>query len=121
MHAVCETHAFRRDAEDVGMSEDEVFDLITFLSENPTAGDPIAGTNGCRKLRRAGRGKGKSGGYRTITFYSGESCPVYLITVFGKGEKANLTKGERNSLAKIAKAIVDENSKKVATVAAKRA
>jgi len=121
MHAVCETHAFRGAARDAGLSEDDVFDLITYLSENPSAGDPISGTNGCRKLRVAGRGKGKSGGYRTITFYSGDSCPVYLLTVFGKGEKANLNKGERNSLAKLAKAIVDENSKKVATVATRRA
>jgi hypothetical protein len=40
-------------------------------------------------LRVAGRGKGKSGGYRAITFYSGTALPVFLITVFGKGEKAN--------------------------------
>jgi hypothetical protein len=48
-------------------------------------------------------GAGKSGGYRTITFYSGEICPVYLLTVFGKGEKSNLSKSERNALAKLAR------------------
>ena len=121
MQAVCETHAFRRAADQVGMSEDEVADLVTYLAFNPTAGDAVSGTGGCRKLRWQGRGKGKSGGYRTITFYSGEMCPVYLLTVFGKGEKANLSKGERNALAKIAKAIADESKRKVATVAAQRA
>jgi hypothetical protein len=55
------------------------------------AGDEIPGTGGCRKLRVAGRGKGKSCGYRTITFYSGESMPVFLLTVFSKGERSDLS------------------------------
>jgi hypothetical protein len=121
MHAVCETNAFRRAAAQSGMSEDDITALVNYLAGNPMAGDEIAGAGGCRKVRWAGRGKGKSGGYRTITFYSGEWCPVYLITVFGKGEKTNLTKGERNGLAKIAKALAEESSKKIAKVAAKGA
>ena len=44
------------------MSEDEIDNLIDFLAVNPTAGVEIAGTGGCRKVRLAGRGKGKSGG-----------------------------------------------------------
>lgn len=96
MHPVCETHVFRRAASQSGMSEDEITDLICYLAANPTAGDEVSGTGGCRKVRFGGRGKGKSGGYRTITFYSGEMMPVFLITVFAKGEKANLSKGERN-------------------------
>jgi hypothetical protein len=42
-------------------------------------------------MRVAGRSKGKSGGYRVVWFYSGENFPVFLLTVFGKGEKDNLT------------------------------
>ena len=87
MHSVCETKAFERAAEAAGMTEREVFDLITFLAKNPTAGDIIEGTGGCRKLRWAGKGKGKSGGYRTITFYSGSDIPVHLIALFSKGER----------------------------------
>jgi hypothetical protein len=121
MHAVCETHAFQRAAKESGMSDDEIESLIAHLAANPTAGDVMKETGGCRKLRWAGRGKGKSGGYRTITFYSGEMVPVYLITVFGKGEKANLSKAERNHLAKFASAIIEENSKRVATVAPRTA
>ena len=112
MHGVCQTHAFNRAAAQAGMSEDEVTELVIFLAENPTAGDEIAGTGGCRKLRVAGRGKGKSGGYRTITFFSGEAFPVFLLTVFSKGEKANLSPAERNSLRTITKAIVQEYARK---------
>lgn len=34
-----------------------------------------------------------------ITYYAGDDVPVFLLTVFGKGEKDNLTKAERNALA----------------------
>src|SRR5262245_10862939 len=64
-------------AEEAGMTDDEITDLVDFLAENPTAGSVIRGTGGCRKVRVAGRGRGKSGGYRTITFYSGEDLPVF--------------------------------------------
>jgi hypothetical protein len=38
---------------------------------------------------------------RTITFYSGGELPVFLITAFGKGERSDLSQGERNELRKI--------------------
>ena len=117
MHAVCETHAFRRAAAGSGMAEDEIFALATYLAGNPMAGDPIPGTGGCRKLRWAGRGKGKSGGYRTITFYTGELAPVYLLTVFGKNEKANLSQAESNALRTIARALAQEHSERIAKAA----
>ena len=96
------------------MTEDEVSALINYLAANPDAGDAIPGTGGCRKLRWAGRGKGKSGGYRTITFYTGPWSPVYLLTVFGKGEKANVTRAECNALRAIAKALADETAERIA-------
>lgn len=116
MHTVCETKVFQKAAHEAGMTEGEIADLIDYLAANPTAGDVMQETGGCRKLRIAGRGKGKSGGYRTITFYSGEMMPVFLITVFGKGEKSNLTKGERNALRKLTKLISEEYAKKVTPV-----
>lgn len=120
MHTVSEMKAFRKAAERAGMSESDIADLINFLAENPEAGDEITGTGGCRKVRFSIRGnnKGKSGGVRTITFYTGENLPVFLITVFGKGQKVNLTKAERNALSGITKAIVDEYARRVQPLAA---
>src|ERR1700741_3867401 len=114
MHAVALTHAFVRAAERAGMSEAEINSLVAFLALNPTAREPIVGTGGCRKLRVAGRGKGKSGGYRTITFYSGEDLPVFLLTAFSKGERANVSRSECNQLRALTKAIVIEYRGKVA-------
>jgi hypothetical protein len=48
----------------------------------------------------AGKGRGKSGGYRLITFYR-VGDRVFLLTVFSKGDRANLTQAERNGLKKL--------------------
>jgi len=120
MHAVCETHAFRRAAISAGMNEDEIAALVSYLANNPSAGDVVAGTGGCRKLRWPGRGKGKSGGYRTITFYSGALMPVYLLTVFGKGEKANLSNAECNALRALTRTIAAEHRSTVAAMAKRK-
>ncbi|WP_255696596.1 type II toxin-antitoxin system RelE/ParE family toxin [Aurantimonas sp. HBX-1] len=116
MHSVCLTSAFERAARAAGMTESEINALVDYLAENPAAGEEMKGTGGCRKLRVAGRGKGKSGGYRTITFYSGEAVPVFLITVFSKGERASLTAGERNKLKAMAAVLVDEYKQRVTKV-----
>jgi hypothetical protein len=101
------------------MTDDEVSALVEYLAANPTAGDVIPGTGGCRKLRWAGRGKGKSGGYRTITFYTGALSPVYLLTVFGKGAKANLSKVECNELKAIADTLATESAERIAKARSK--
>jgi hypothetical protein len=116
MHTVCELKTFGRAAKAAGMTEDEVDELLEFLSLNPMAGEEIEGTGGCRKVRVAGRGKGKSGGYRTITFYSGQDVPVFLITVFSKGERSDLSKADRNELAALTKELVSECRKKVVKI-----
>lgn len=121
MHTVAFFSGFAKEAADAGMSDDEVDSLVVFLSENPMAGKEIAGTGGCRKLRVAGRGKGKSGGHRVVTFYTGTNIPVFLVTVFSKGEKSSLSQSERNSLRIITKAIVSQYQSKVATLERKGA
>ncbi|MGH7034905.1 MAG: type II toxin-antitoxin system RelE/ParE family toxin [Stellaceae bacterium] len=61
----------------------------------------MQGTGGARKLRWGARGKGKSGGARVITYYAGADVPVFLMTIFGKDAKANLSKAERNELREV--------------------
>jgi len=39
----------------------------------------------------------ESGGIRVITFFSGPPVPVFVLTVFGKGEKINLSKFEQDT------------------------
>jgi len=55
-------------------------------------------TGGARKLRWKAQGRGKSGGARAIYYYHDKSLPLFLLNVFAKNEKANLTKAERNEM-----------------------
>ncbi|HJZ95384.1 MAG TPA: type II toxin-antitoxin system RelE/ParE family toxin [Candidatus Solibacter sp.] len=71
---------------------------MTWIAANPEAGDVIEGTGGARKVRFAGKGKGKSGGYRVITFFSGVELPVFLLNIFAKNEKIDLSAKERRVL-----------------------
>src|SRR3954453_2483075 len=100
MHSVIETPAFIWDARDSGISSEERSKIVTALAQNPTMRVEIPGTGGARKVRFAGRGKGKSGGYRVITFYSGQDIPVFLLNVFAKGDRVDLSQAERNELRK---------------------
>jgi hypothetical protein len=71
-----------------------VHDIIDTIATDPSCGDEIKGTGGFRKVRIPGRGKGKSGGYRMVTFFSGPNIPVFLIDIYSKAAKANLTAAE---------------------------
>ena len=89
---------------------------VDTVANDPQAGDVMQGTGGCRKVRIGGRGRGKSGGYRVIFAFGGDDVPVFLLTVFGKGEKDNLSKAERNELAKLTKTLFDAYRSRVANV-----
>ncbi|HWY63228.1 MAG TPA: type II toxin-antitoxin system RelE/ParE family toxin [Rhizomicrobium sp.] len=78
-----------------------------FLARHPDAGDLIKGSGGCRKVRIAGRGKGKSGGYRLISFYSGVNIPVFLLTIYSKDAMGNLSNAQVNTLKLLTKELID--------------
>ncbi|MCQ8279857.1 type II toxin-antitoxin system RelE/ParE family toxin [Acetobacteraceae bacterium KSS8] len=120
MHTVSSTHSFERAAKVAGMTDEEIEELINYLALHPDAGEEIVGSGGCRKFRFARKGAGKRGGYRTVTFYSGAMVPVYLITVFAKGQKSNLSQAEVNQLSKITAALSKQCREKVVKVSSKR-
>lgn len=100
MHTVVETPEFLSAARKAGMTDGERLGAIDFIAANPEAGDLIPGTGGCRKVRIARQGKGKSGGYRVVTYYTEVDQPVFLLTVISKGKQANLTDRQKNELKK---------------------
>lgn len=100
MQTVVETPEYLAAAKKAGMTDAEREAAVLFLAANPDAGDIIPGTGGCRKVRIAKQGKGKSGGYRVITYYTSALAPVFLMTVISKGKQANLTEGQKNELRK---------------------
>jgi len=81
VHAVIETNAYLAAAKEAGMSEEEMIAVVDRISADPMIGDIMPGCGGARKLRVARPGRGKSGGYRVITYVAGLDIPVFLLTV----------------------------------------
>lgn len=88
------------------LTKGERDELLYYLSSNPKSGSLLQGTGGIRKVRWALKSKGKSGGARIIYFFYNETIPLFLLTIFSKNEKINLTKSERNELAKLVKELI---------------
>ena len=71
------------------------------ITQNPQVEDFISGTGSAQKLRFPLRDLGKSGGVRVIAYYAAEDVPEFLLDVFAKSDKINLSKKERNVLKSI--------------------
>lgn len=105
MLTVAELPEFIRTAEKL-LTDTERQDVIRYLAEHPRAGDLLEGTGGVRKLRWRRGSQGKSGGVRVIYYFHSDFMPLYLLTLFTKSDKANLTKNERNELAGLVELLV---------------
>jgi hypothetical protein len=105
-NTIAETGEYIRTAMRL-LSEDERDDVLRYLAAHPRAGDLIEGTGGVRKLRWGRGNSGKSGGVRVIYYFHSDAIPLYLLTMFGKGERANISKAERNELRELVKLIVE--------------
>ena len=100
IQTIVELSEFQKRATNL-FTDEEKLSIINYLARHPMAGDILQGTGGIRKLRWSAQGRGKSGGARVVYFYHNGTTPLFLLTVFGKGEKANLSKAERNDLARL--------------------
>lgn len=82
------------------LDDERYRNLQLHLAQEPEAGDVIAGTGGFRKIRWADprRQKGKRGGLRIIYYYFSADAQVWLMTLYDKGEVADLTAAEKRIL-----------------------
>ena len=103
LQTVVETPAYLAAAQGV-LSDAERTEVVTTVAETPKVGVALGG--GIRKVRIALPGRGKRGGARVVYVFSGEHIPVFLLTVFAKNEKANLSTQERTALTSAAKQMV---------------
>lgn len=88
-----ETPMFTRQATGDLFSDEELIQLQVELIENPNRGELIVGSGGLRKLRVAGNGRGKSGGFRVI-YYVATAESIFLLLAYAKNRKDSLTKSE---------------------------
>ncbi len=78
--------------------KEEYFELVQSLKVNPLLGTSLG--NNCFKIRLAisSKGKGKSGGARVLTCVKVTQESVYLLTIFDKNVKENITDHELSEL-----------------------
>jgi hypothetical protein len=102
---VVETREFQQRAA-TRMSEAERQAFITFIAGAPDDGAIMVGTGGIRKSRWGVGSRGKSGGVRVIYYYHNPTMPLFLLTVFAKNERDNLSQHDRNILRQVVTEIV---------------
>ncbi len=73
----------------------------------PEQGVLIQGSGGLRKLRWAGSGRGKRGGVRVIYFWHPDDEVFYMLYVYPKNEKSDLTPAQ----VRILRRLVEEQFK----------
>jgi len=105
LQTVVELPEFIRRATKV-LSVTDREEIVAFVSLNPLSGVLIQETGGLRKLRWARPGHGKRSGARVVYYFHNDTMPLYLLTVFAKGERENMSKAQRNELAKLTTALL---------------
>jgi len=97
-----ETVGFTERVEDF-LTDIEYSKLQKSLMEDPEAGDVMTGCAGLRKVRAgdARRGKGKRGGVRVIYLHIPAARRFYMIDVYGKNEKDDLSSHEKKALRQL--------------------
>jgi hypothetical protein len=99
VHTVVETPSYLKTAEAI-FTQLERERIVSMVAANPDCGEIMQGTGGFRKVRVGRGGMGKRGGARVIYILRNEDYPIFLVAAYAKNEKENLTKKERNELAK---------------------
>ena len=93
-----ETPIFTRLVKEA-LSDEDYGALQQLLADQPDAGDLIRGGGGIRKVRWGLRGRGKSGGIRVIYYWHVRADQIYLLFLFPKGERSDLTPAQVKQLA----------------------
>lgn len=98
MAKVKSTHDFKRELKNLSKRHRSIYDdfeqLLTSLADDPIQGTPIG--QSCYKIRLqiSSKGKGKSGGARVITYVHVIGDTVYLLSIYDKSEKENISESE---------------------------
>ena len=96
-----ETTIFTKRWIELGLDDDDLFEMQKYLLKYPSAGDVIAGTGGARKLRFALPHRGKSGGARIIYVDVIQDEQIHLLLCYTKAKQENLTEIQKQQLKKL--------------------
>jgi hypothetical protein len=108
---IVELPLFQRLARDVwDDSEREAF--IDFIARNPETGDVIPETGGVRKVRWNRQGSGKRGGTRVVYFYHETQMPLFLILVYAKAQREDMTPEQKKQVKALAASLKQDYRRK---------
>ena len=68
----------------------DVLEIANKLENNPTIGINLGNNTFKIRLKNSDNNKGKSAGYRIITYFVNEEKEVFLVTIYSKSEKENI-------------------------------
>jgi hypothetical protein len=91
---VVELPVFLRQAAAV-WNEADRSEFVDHIARNAEAGDLIPDTGGVRKIRWQRRGMGKRGGVRVVYFYHNQQMPLFLLLVYAKSQRVDMTADEK--------------------------
>jgi hypothetical protein len=100
------TDGFKKHAKSIAKKhrslKSDLNKLIDSLEDNPTQGEALG--KDCYKVRMAitSKGKGKSGGSRVITCVKIVNQTAFLLTIFDKSDKENISDKELDELLRLA-------------------
>lgn len=87
------------------LTDDEYRLFQNSLVEHPDAGAVIKESGGIRKIRWASGSQGKSGGVRIIYYWMKSKDQIYLLAIYSKSEKENLSKKDLKKVKELLEAI----------------
>jgi hypothetical protein len=87
--------------------------LQTILAENPEQGKIIKEDGGIRKLRYALSGRGKSNGVRVVYYWIKDDHQIYMLLIYPKSKKDDLTDRETALLRKFVKELFNDGQRTV--------
>jgi hypothetical protein len=81
------------------VSQEDFDDFKRSLAEHPESGAIIQGAGGLRKTRLKSTSGGKRGGFRVCYyFHDVDAAEIFLIEIYPKNEKEDLTQEEKKDL-----------------------
>ena len=100
---IIETSVFTRQVQKL-LTDDDYKQLQFELVDRPDVGAIIAGSGGLRKVRWAGRGRGKRGGVRVIYYWAVAQERILMLLIYAKSEQDDLSREQLQVLRKIVEA-----------------
>ena len=91
------------------LSEEERRAAEDAIAADPLAWPVIRGTGGLRKARAARGSSGRRGGVRIIYYFWAAPDTVYLLSVYAKGRKDDLSAADKRSLRDLVKRLTEES------------